>query len=218
MKKIIYAILICIIIAGIVVIATVGLNASVLYSRNIELDISIDTGFEREELENITSEVFPGEKVLIQEIEFFGDMVSITVEERSEEELNSKIEELNTKINEKYGLENEVSDIIVTHNSKIKLSSVLIPYLITIGISIVIVLVYAGIRYRKLGTMRIIIPYIVSIIGVEILFLSIIAITRIPINRTIVPIGLLLLVAVVTVLGLINESKLLKNVNEDNKK
>lgn len=218
MKKIIYAILICIIIAGIVVIATVGLNADIIYSKNVELDISIDSGFERDDIESIVSEVFPGEKVLIQEIEFFGDMVSITVEDRDEDELNSKIDELNTKINEKYGIENEVDDILVTHNAKVKLSSLLMPYLLTIGISIVIILIYAGIRYKKLGVMKILISYIISIIGIEMLYLSIIAITRIPVNRTIIPIGLILFVLVVTVLGIKNENKLSNTIIEENKK
>ena len=149
MKKIIYAILICIIIAGIVVIATVGLNVDIIYSKNIELDISIKSGFEKDDIESIVNEVFPGEKTIIQEIEFFGDMVSITIEDRNEDELNSKIEELNTKINEKYGIENEVDDILVTHNAKVKLSSLIVPYLLTIGISIVIILLYAGIRYKN---------------------------------------------------------------------
>lgn len=218
MKKIIYAILICIIIAGIVVIATVGLNADIIYSKNVELDISIDSGFERDDIESIVSEVFPGEKAIIQEIEFFGDMVSITVEDRDEDELNSKIDELNTKINEKYGIENEVDDILVTHNAKVKLSSLLTPYLLTIGISIVIILIYAGIRYKKLGVMKTLISYIISIVGIETLYLSIIAITRVPVNRTIIPIGLILLVLVVTVLGVKNENKLSNTIVEENKK
>lgn len=218
MKKIIYAILICIIIAGIVVIATVGLNADIIYSKNVELDISIDSGFERDDIESIVSEVFPGEKAIIQEIEFFGDMVSITVEDRDEDELNSKIDELNTKINEKYGIENEVDDILVTHNAKVKLSSLLTPYLLTIGISIVIILIYAGIRYKKLGVMKTLISYIISIVGIEMLYLSIIAITRVPVNRTIIPIGLILLVLVVTVLGVKNENKLSNTIVEENKK
>lgn len=218
MKKIIYAILICIIIAGIVVIATVGLNVDIIYSKNIELDISIKSGFEKDDIESIVNEVFPGEKTIIQEIEFFGDMVSITIEDRNEDELNSKIEELNTKINEKYGIENEVDDILVTHNAKVKLSSLIVPYLLTIGISIVIILLYAGIRYKKLGVMKILISYIISIIGIEMLYLSIIAITRIPVNRTIIPIGLILLVLVVTVLGIKNENKLSNTIIEEKKK
>ena len=41
MKKIIYAILVCIIIAGIVVIATIGLNADLIYRKNVEIDVYI---------------------------------------------------------------------------------------------------------------------------------------------------------------------------------
>ena len=39
MKKVVYAILICIIIAGIVVIGTVGLKADIVYSKNVEIDV-----------------------------------------------------------------------------------------------------------------------------------------------------------------------------------
>ena len=36
MKKVIYVILICIIVAGIIVTATVGLKADIIYSKNVE--------------------------------------------------------------------------------------------------------------------------------------------------------------------------------------
>ena len=51
MKKIVYAILICIIIAGIVVIATVGLKADIIYSKNVELDVYVGETFERKDIE-----------------------------------------------------------------------------------------------------------------------------------------------------------------------
>ena len=41
MKKIIYAVLICVIIAGIVIIATLGLNADIIYSKNVQIDVYI---------------------------------------------------------------------------------------------------------------------------------------------------------------------------------
>ena len=218
MKKVIYAILICIIIAGIIVIATVGLNVDITYSKNVELDVFIDTEFNKEDIETIVSEVFPGERTIVQEIEFFEDMVSITVAERSEDELNAKIEELNNKINEKYELENAVEDIEVTHNPKVKLSSILMPYIWTIAISLVVILVFVAIRYKKLGIMKTLLTYIISIGGVELLALSIIAITRIPVNRLVIPIGLLLLVVVITVLGFINENKLERGLEKEKKR
>ena len=38
-KKVFYAILICIIIAGAIVIATMGLKADIIYSKNVRLDM-----------------------------------------------------------------------------------------------------------------------------------------------------------------------------------
>ena len=219
MKKIVYAILICIIIAGIVVIATVGLKADIIYSKNVELDVYVGETFERKDIENIVNEVFPNERVIINEIEMFGDMFSVTLADtRTEDELNSKVEELVTKVNEKYETELETSDIEIRHNPKAKLSSIILPYAVTIGTSMLLILVYVGIRYRKLGVVRTILTYIVSILAVEMIYLSILAIVRYPINRIVIPIGLVLLVTVVTILGFVNEKKLTKITVVDGKK
>ena len=220
MKKIIYAILICIIIAGIVVIASVGLKADIIYSKNVELDVYVGKTFERKDIENIVNEVFPNERVIINEIEMFGDMFSVTLADtRTEDELNSKVEELVTKVNDKYDTDLENDDIAIRHNPKAKLSSIILPYAVTIGISMAIILIYVGIRYRKLGVVRTILTYIVSILAVEMVYLSILAIIRYPINRIVIPIVLVLLVTVVTILGFVNEKKLTSaKVVEEKKK
>ena len=219
MKKIIYAVLICVIIAGIVIIATLGLNADIIYSKNVQIDVYIGKIVDIKDIESIAREVFPGERIIVQEIELFQDMVSITISDnRTEEELNTKIEELNTKINEKYELENSVDDISVTHNPKIKLSSLIMPYALTIGISMIIILVFVGIRYKKLGVLKTLVTYILSIGAVEMILLSIIAITRLPINIFVIPVGLLLLIVIITILGFKNEKKLTTVSVEENKK
>ena len=219
MKKIIYAVLICVIIAGIVIIATLGLNADIIYSKNVQIDVYIGKTVDIKDIESIAREVFPGERMIVQEIELFQDMVSITISDnRTEEELNTKIEELNTKINEKYELENSVDDISVTHNPKIKLSSLIMPYALTIGISMIIILVFVGIRYKKLGVLKTLVTYILSIGAAEMILLSIIAITRLPINRFVIPVGLLLLIVIITILGFKNEKKLTTVSVEENKK
>lgn len=209
MKKIIYAVLVCIIIAGIIVIATMGLKADIIYSKNVEIDVYLGKTFNEKDIQTIVNEVFPNERAIIREIELFEDMVSITLpDNKTEEELNNKVEELNNKINEKYELENKVEDIQVTHNPKIKLSSIITPYIISFGISILIILIYVSIRYRKLGVIRTIISYILSIGASEMLLLSIIAITRFPVNRSVIPLGLILSVIVITILGFKNEKEL----------
>ena len=209
MKKIVYAILICIIIAGIVIIATIGLNADIIYSKNVEIDVYLGKTFEKNDIKNIVNDVFPNERVIIQEIEMFGDMFSITLtDNRSEEGLNTKVDELTTKINEKYEVELSEDDIDVVHNAKIRLSSIILPYVYILAIAIVLVLVFVGFRYKKLGVIKTLATYLLSIAASELVLLSIIAITRFPINRMVIPAGLLVFVVVVTVLGCINEKKL----------
>ena len=73
----------------------------------------------------------------------------------------------------------------------------------------IIILVFVAIRYRKLGVVKILLTYIVSIAVVELLLLSIIAITRFPVNRAVIPVGLLLYVMTLTILGFKNEKKLI---------
>lgn len=216
MKKVLYAILICIIIAGIVVIATIGLKADLIYSKNVEIDVPIDNGYEDKDIEAIAKEVFGNEEVIVQDVELFGDLVSIKVPDNlSEDDLNAKVEDLNNKINEKYSLENKIDDIEITHNPKIKLSSLILPYALTLSISMVIILVYVAIRYKKLGVLKTLISYILWIVATELVLLSIIAITRYPVNRMVIPMGLLLLVGVITILGFVNESKLSKLTLEE---
>ena len=211
MKKIIYAILICIIIAGIVVIATMGLKVDITYSKNVELDVYLGVVYEDADIEQIVNEVFPNERHIIQGIEVFGDMCAITLKDnRSEEELNSKIEELVTKINEKYELELEAEDVGIVHNPKARLLDTILPYGLPLGLGFLAVLIFAGVRYKKLGIVKTVATYIIAVVGVELLLLSIIAITRIPVNRFIIPIGLILFVIVITILGFINERKLLQ--------
>lgn len=209
MKKIVYAILICIIIAGIVIIATIGLNADIIYSKNVEIDVYLGKTFEKNDIKNIVNDVFPNERVIIQEIEMFGDMFSITLaDNRTEEELNTKVDELTTKINEKYEVELSEDDIDVVHNAKIRLSSIILPYVYILAIAIVLVLVFVGFRYKKLGVIKTLVTYLLSIAASELVLLSIIAITRFQINRMVIPAGLLVFVVVITVLGCINEKKL----------
>lgn len=218
MKKVVYIILACIIIIGTVITTTMGLKADLIYSKNAEIDIYIGKQVNKEEINDIVKEVFSEKKVIVQQIELFGDMVSITIPEKSDEELKTQIEQLNTKINEKYGTENKAEDIKVIHNSKIKLSSIIKPYIVPIAISALVILVYVIVRYRKQGILKTIVSYILTVGAVEAVFLSIIAITRFPINRLVIPIGLLLYVTTITILGFLNENKLLKIIEAEKTK
>lgn len=219
MKKIVYTILACIILVGAIITLTMGLKADIIYSKNVEIDIYIGKQVELKDIEAMAKEVFPNEKIKIQMIELFNDMVSITMQDKSDEELKEPIERLNTKINEKYGTENKVeTSVTIVHNPKAKLSSIIKPYIAPVAISVVLILVYVAIRYKKLGTMQTVVNYVIYPIAVEAVYLSLLAITRFPINRLVVPIGLALYVTTVTVLSVVNEKKLSHAIEEAKKK
>lgn len=217
-KKIFYIILICIIITGAVIIGTQGLEVDIIYSKNVRIDIYLGKTFENNDIRQIAQEVFETDRVLIQQVELYGDMVSITVKEDDTENIDEKIEQLNTRINEKYEIENEVDDITVTHQPRVRLSSIIAPYISPFAISAVIILIYIMIRFRKIGIFKTIFTYALSIIAAEAVYLSIIAIARIPVNRIIIPIGLLIYTVMITIIIAVKENQLSNYHAEDSKK
>ena len=125
MKKIVQVLLICLIIAGIIVISTAGFNVGLKYSEHIEISINVGSQFNVADIKAITKEVFGNTNVLVQQVELYKDMVQITVKEATEEQISS----LNDKINEKYGLENQLTDIKVVNVSNVRLRNIIKPYI-----------------------------------------------------------------------------------------
>lgn len=210
LKKISYFILIAIIIAGGIVVGVNGFNKSVQYKRNVTIYVKIGQEFENKDMMNIAKEVFPDESVIVQKVELYNDMVSFTLEEKSDEELQPKLEELNNKINEKYELENTVDDINVTHNPKVRLYDIAKTYVIPIGICTLLVFIYAMIRFRKLGVFRTLGKYIVGIVGTEAVYVGLLAITRYPIDAYVIPVGLFIYAISILVVTVKRENKLKK--------
>ena len=206
-KKIFYAILICVIIAGAIVIATMGLKTDITYSRNLRLDVYLGNEYTREEIEPIAKEVFRNERMLVQQVEFYGDMFSITISQEVEE-LDTKIEQLTNKLNERLKLELKAENITKVYQPHIRLSSVLRPYLLPLAISMIVILVYVLIRFRKIGVWKTVALYVLTVLASELLYLSILAICRVPINRLVTPIGLAIYVVVITVITARQEKKL----------
>lgn len=210
LKKISYVILIAIIIAGGVMVGIKGFNKDIPYKDNTTIYVSVGKEFSIKEMRDIAKEVFGNQRVLVQVVELYKDMVSFTVEEKSDEELAPKVEELNKKINEKYGLENKVENISIVHSPKVRLRDIISPYIWPVGICTTLVFVYAMIRYRKLGAFRTLGKYIVGVLGIELLYLSLIALTRLPINQLVIPVGLLLYTLAIIIVTVKREIKLEK--------
>lgn len=216
MKKVIQILLICLMIAGIVVIATLGFNVGLKYSENTQINIAIEKEFNIEDIQKIADEVFGNNKAIVQVVELYEDMIQITVKEASQEQ----IENLNTKINEKYELENEVSDFLITNNANTKLRDLVKPYILPIVISVIIILVYEMIRFNKLGIWRVLYKSGMIIIAPQAILFSVYAITRLPINRLTAIISLALYIASIFcgIAILLKENDEKKSNSDENKK
>ena len=216
MKKVIQILLICLIIAGIVVISTVGFNVGLKYSEHKEISINISKEFNVSDIRNITKEVFGNKPMIIQQVELYKDMVQISVKEASEEQVSS----LNDKINEKYGLENAISDVKVVDIPNVRLRNVIKPYILPVSIVSVLTIIFAMIVYRKLGVWKVLYDTAMAIVAPQAILSSLYAVTRIPINRiaTIVAISVFALSITMIILKLnITKQKLFKE-KEDSKK
>lgn len=216
MKKVIQILLICLIIAGIVVISTVGFNVGLKYSEHKEISININKEFNVSDIRNITKEVFGNKPMIIQQVELYKDMVQISVKEASEEQVSS----LNDKINEKYGLENAISDVKVVDIPNVRLRNVIKPYILPVSIVSVLTIIFVMIVYRKLGVWKVLYDTAMAIVAPQAILSSLYAVTRIPINRiaTIVAISVFALSITMIILKLnITKQKLFKE-KEDSKK
>lgn len=214
-KKIIYGILILIILAGTIIISTIGLNVGVNYSKNAKIYIYLGKSFESKDIKQISKEVFETNNIMVQKVELYEDMVVITVKQNNVGNIDEKLEILNNKINEKYELKNKVEDIEVNYEPKTRLSSIVKPYVLPISISICIILIYALIRYKKIKIFEVLVSYIFAILVPEAVFLSTLAITRIPVNSFIPPIGVLIYIISLTIVTILKEKKLEKQKNEE---
>ena len=208
-KNLIGILLGIIIIIGIILTATMGLNLDLMYSSHKSIDINIQKQFENEDVYKIAKEVFENQKVKVQKVELYEDMVSIIVKDATDEQL----ENLNTKLNEKYELENKKDDMVITNVPSVEISDLVKPYILPVSISFVVIIVYLVIYMainnrvnRKLSILKETSKAILTIIGIELLYLSVFAITRLEINYTTLPIGVIIY-AFTTILILMNLEK-----------
>lgn len=208
-KNLIGILLGIIIIIGIILTATIGLNLDLMYSNHKSIDVNLQKQFENEDIYKIAKEVFENQKVKVQKVELYEDMASIIVKDATDEQL----ENLNTKLNEKYELENKKDDMVITNVPSVEISDLVKPYILPVSISFVVIIVYLVIYMainnrvnRKLSILKETSKAILAIIGIELLYLSVFAITRLEINYTTLPIGVIIY-AFTTILILMNLEK-----------
>lgn len=214
-NKIIYIVLACIILIAAVIIGFKGLNFGLKYSAHKEVNIYIGKEFNNNDIKQIVKDVIGNREVIVQKVELYEKIASVTVKEISDEQ----VEELNTKINEKYNLENTVKDnIVVTESANLRGRDLVKPFIFPIALSLILILVYAGIRFRKINIFEILGKIFGMNILAQLVYLSILAITRLPINLTTVPTAIAIYAVITLVVFNELETKQRKVVKEENKK
>ena len=141
------------------------------------------------EVEDIAKEIFEKE-YNVKLVNNHKENVLITAKSVSEEQISTLI----SKINEKYELSISNEDLEITNNSKMNGKDIIRPYLAPAIITSIIVVLYFTIRYKKLGVLKTLITTLLIIMGTQMVYLSIYAITRIPVNELAMPISMLILV------------------------
>lgn len=209
-SKILIIIIAIVIIAGIIVTATVGLNFDLRYRDSKRIELYLQTDFNISDIKQITDEVMPGEDVILQKVEVYEDTVSITAKDITDEQKQSLID----KVNEKYGTELSADSITIETTPNTRGRDIVKPYITPFGIATLIILVYMAVRYYKLGVIKTLLKTIVILIVAQAVLLSVMAIIRIPIGFITIP--LVITVYLLTLIGLTSYfEKQLTNKNKE---
>ena len=210
--KVICLILAVIIIAGIIVVATTGFNVELDMQKNNRVELYLEKDFEIPDIKNITNEVFQNEPVVIQKVEVFGDSVSITANEITDEQKQQLVE----KVNEKYSLELIADSIEVEQIPNEKIRDLINPYIFAFSLATGLILVYMILKYKKIGMLNILVKTLCTIVIAQATLFSVIAITRIPVGRLTIPMVIVVYLATLYTLTHSYENKLDK-IKEENK-
>ncbi len=200
-----------IIIVGMIITFTIGLNFDLRYQEAKSIQLYIKNQFPITDIKQITDEVLPSQPVVIQKVEVFEDTVSILAKEITEEQKNNII----NKVNEKYGLEISADSTQITNIPHTRGRDIVRPYIMPFAITTIIILVYMAIRYYKLGMMKILLETVALLIVAQATLLSVMAIARLPIGRITIPLVLAVYVLSLIVITTCFEKKLTEKKKEE---
>ena len=190
-KKVLCIIFVIICIIDIAITASKGLNVGLYYGEGYDITFS-ESNINLKEIKSIAKDVF-GNKFVVQKVEFFNDSCMIKVKSVNDDQINN----LCTKLNEKYSSELKSSDI------KVEVRNIIEPYIIPTILSLLILLGYYAVRFRGASQM---LGLVKSLIIADVLIYSIYAIGRLPVNVLRLPVNVLtmpisIIIYVLVVLG-----------------
>lgn len=194
--KIVIFLVAIIMIAGIIVTLTMGLNFELRYQEAKKIELYLEKDFEISDMKQITDEALQNQPTIIQKVEVYGDAVSILAKEITEEQKTNII----NKVNEKYGTQISADSTEITTIPHTRGRDIIKPYVWPFIIATVIILVYMAVRYYKLGAIKTILKTAILLVVAQAVLLSVIAIARIPIGSLTIP--MVLAVYVLSLIGI----------------
>ncbi|MCI8759967.1 MAG: hypothetical protein HFJ34_02400 [Clostridia bacterium] len=209
--KIVSVLIAIIILVGMIILFTKGLNFDLKYQEAQKVQLYLQKEFEIEDIKQITNEVLPNQNVMIQKVEVFEDTISIIAKEITNEQKTSMV----NKVNEKYGLDLSADETVITNVPHTRGRDIIKPYILPFIIATVIILAYMAIRYYKLGLVKTLFKTIAILIVAQATLLSVMAIVRIPIGRLTIP--LVIAVYLLSLIGMTSylEKELIEKKKEE---
>jgi len=198
-NKIILLGIILLIIAGIVVVILRGFNVSLNYEQHQSATIMVGKDLNLNDIKQILKESLGDKEFDVKIVEYFNDSFKVNAESITNEEVATIV----NKLNEKYGTTINSEVVEVKTISNIRLRDIVKPYIKPVIITGVILCAYVAIRFRSANFIKMLIRIITSIIMLEALILSVIAISRLPITPFII--NVLLAVAISDIVYLIEK-------------
>lgn len=215
-NKALYIAISVIIIAGIIIGAVKGFKFEEQYSERYQIRIDNNTEMELSKIEEITKEILGDRKFSISKVETFGNSFAINSENITDEEKTSII----NKINETYSTSITTDNVKINKINHTRIRDILKKYILPGILTLALITIYSIIRFGKnLGMIKVLLKSIIIPIVSELVFYSIVAITRIPFGdiTSAIAIG----VYMCSIIGLIfNFERKLEEikVNEENSK
>lgn len=220
LKIAIMVIIACIVVVGTILTFKIGFNKDLIFYNNKQVTISIGKEFNIEDIKNIVKEATNQDKMILEKVELYEDMVSIKLEDITDEQLKT----INSKINEKYEIENSIDNITIVENANVRLRDLVKVYIYPVILSFVLIIVYLVVYMlintklgKKLNIIENVIKLTLSIIVSQATLFSLIVISRIPVNRLTIPLSIFLY-AITTVIFMCKlQNKYNKIENKENK-
>jgi len=145
---------------------------------------------------NFFRQVFGKEKIYFQTSTSNSKIISITAASITPEQEDAVI----NAINEKYSITIDKAQYVqLSDNANVRGRDIASPYIYPVVLTAVICLAYMAVRYRKIGIIKVLIIVGFSLAIMQILYLSVLAIGRIPVNRLAMPIALAIYIITIMV-------------------